>query len=878
MAFVSIEWLGRWCEVPAGLTATQLAKDLVRVGLEEETIHTSGITGPLVCGKVLRMTPETASNGKTVNYCRVDVGPEFNDAPGEGKEPSDVASRSIICGAHNFKVGDHVVVCLPGAVLPGDFQIATRKTYGHISDGMICSERELGLGNDHDGIIVLEDYLGSRGVEVPPVGSDLLGILGLNHELLEINITPDRGYCFSMRGVGREYSHSTGAKFTDWGLAENLKEPLAATNDSGFPVEIADEAPIRGHMGCDRFVTRMVKGFNPDAKTPEWMVERLESAGMRSISLAVDVTNYVMLDLGQPMHAYDLGKVEGPIVVRRARIGEKHTTLDDVERNLHPEDLLITDCQGGHAARVLGIAGVMGGAETEITPSTTNVLLEAAHFDAVSVARAARRHKIPSESSRRFERGVDPELPPVAAQYAAELLVEYGGGIIDIGVTDVNHCAPMPPVTLKFDAASNLIGIDYSAERCEELLVAVGCQVSLDDSTKAFKVTPPSWRPDLVGAAHLVEEIARLDGFDKIPSSVPVGPATIGLPAQLRARREISDTLAEAGLTEVMTYPFLGDEHERQGIPADDPRRETVKLANPLADDAPALRTSVLDTLLDTAARNVSRGNPRVAIYELDQVALAHGVVPAAIPGVDAKPNDEEMQTLRAGVPKQPWQVAAVLAGNASEAAPGEAERAWDWADAIALAMRVAACQGLVVRPEAPSAKTSRNGTSPVQSVAPFHPGRVALIRVGAETGGKVLGHAGELHPKVCREFGLPERSCAFEIDLDALEKARPKGAFQLRPVSTFPVAKEDFAFVVDTEVPALKVQNAIAKAAGVALEGVRLFDSFTGEQLGEGKKSLAFALRLRATDHTLSPQEIREIRQRVIAKVSKTCRATLRA
>lgn len=877
MAFVSIEWLGRWCEVPADLTAAQLAKDLVKVGLEEETIHTSGVAGPLVCGQVLRMSPETASNGKTVNYCRVDVGAEFNDAPGEGKEPADVASRSIICGAHNFKEGDHVVVSLPGAVLPGDFRIATRKTYGHISDGMICSARELGLGQDHNGIIVLEEYLGERGMEVPPVGTDLLGILGLNHELLEINITPDRGYCFSMRGVGREYSHSTGAKFTDWGLAENLKYPLAKANDSGFPVEIADEAPIRGRVGCDRFVTRIVRGFNPEAKTPQWMVDRLESAGMRSISLAVDVTNYVMLDLGQPMHAYDLDKVEGPVVVRRAKTGEKHTTLDDVERTLHPEDLLITDCKGGRAARVLGIAGVMGGAETEITETSRNILLEAAHFDAVSIARSARRHKLPSEASRRFERGTDSQLPPVAAQYAAELLVEYGGGSIDDGVADVNHSTPMSTISMGYDVASNLIGVDYSVERCEALLAAVGCQVIRDDSSQSFTVVPPSWRPDLVGPAHLVEEIARLDGFDRIPSIVPVGPAVIGLPAELQARREISDTLAEAGLTEVMTYPFLGAEHDKQGIPADDPRREAVRLANPLADDAPALRTSVLDTLLNTATRNVSRGNQRVAIYELDQVALPHGVVPAAIPGAEDKPSDEEMKLLRAGVPKQPWRVAAVLAGNATEPAPGIPARVWDWADAIELAMRVAKSQGLTVRPEAPSAKGG-NGGKPGESVAPFHPGRVAQIRVGAENGGKALGYAGELHPAVCSEFGLPERSCAFELDLDAIEKARPKGAFQLQAVSTFPVAKEDFAFVVDADVPALKMQNAIAKSAGDALEEVRLFDAFVGSQLGEGKKSLAFSLRLRAKDHTLNPQEIREIRQRVIVKVQKTCRATLRA
>lgn len=872
MAFVSIEWLRRWTEVPADTSASQLAKDLVKVGLEEETIHTSGVTGPLVCGRVASMVPETASNGKTVNYCRVDVGEEFNDAPGTGKEPSDIPSRSIICGAHNFKEGDHVVVSLPGAVLPGDFAIATRKTYGHISDGMICSARELGLGEEFDGIIVLEEYLGERGVQVPTPGTDMLPILGLNQELLEINITPDRGYCFSMRGVGREYSHSTGAKFIDWGLAENLKNGLPAANDSGFPVEIEDAAPIRGHVGCNRFVARIVRGLNPSAPTPQWMVARLESAGMRSISLPVDVTNYVMLDLGQPMHAYDLDKVTGPIVVRRAHQGEQHTTLDDVERTLDAEDLLITDCQGGHGERVLGIAGVMGGAETEMTETSTNVLLEAAHFDAVSVARSARRHKLPSEASKRFERGSDPELPPVAAQYAAELLVEYGGGTIDAGVTDVNNITPQPTVTLPFVAATQLIGVDYAPERVEELLRAIGCSVT-KSSDDTFAVVPPSWRPDLVGGpAHLIEEIARLDGYDKIPSVVPVGPAKIGNPAPLRTRREVSDTLAEAGLTEVMTYPFLGNEHDLMGLPADDPRRDTVKLANPLADDAPALRSSLLDTLLNTASRNVSRGNPRVAIFELDQVVSAQGVVPAPIPGVEEKPSDEVMQALRAGVPKQPWHVAAVLAGNAIEASPHDAARAWDWADAIELAIRVAVSQGLAVRPEALGA----GGQTTV--VAPFHPGRVAQIRVGALTGGKVLGYAGELHPKVCQNFGLPPRTCAFELDLDAIEKARPKDAFQLRPVSTFPAAKEDLAFVVKQDVPALKVYNAIAKAGEGLVEELRLFDVFeNAEQLGEGRKSLAFALRLRAADHTLSPQEIKETRNRIIKKVEKTCQATLR-
>ena len=429
MPYVPLEWLGEHAEVPAGLDVPALAAALVKVGLEEEEIHAAAVTGDLVVGKVLSLVKETHSNGKTVNYCRVDVGP-FNDAPGTGKEKSELASRGIICGAHNFEVGDHVVVALPGTVLPGPFAIAARKTYGHVSDGMICSERELGLGEDHGGIIVLE----RRWDEIPEPGTNVLPLLGLGEELLEINVTPDRGYCFSMRGVAREFSHSTGAAFVDPASRYTAPEPTA----DGFRVEVRDDSPIHGQVGCDRFVTRVVRGIDPNAASHEWMVRRLRQAGMRPISLAVDITNYVMLDLGQPMHAYDLAKMREPIVVRRAAGGETLVTLDDVERTLDPEDLLITDDDG---ARVLALAGVMGGASTEIDEGPSDVLLEAAHFDPITVARTARRHKLPSEAAKRFERGVDPQLPAVAAQRAAELHQEFRRLIKRLMSTGRSVCA-----------------------------------------------------------------------------------------------------------------------------------------------------------------------------------------------------------------------------------------------------------------------------------------------------------------------------------------------------------------------------------------------------------------------------------------------------
>lgn len=463
MPNVPLEWLGEYVQLLPGTTASTLAAALVKVGIEEEEIHPPAVQGPLVVGKVLSIVKEEQKNGKTINYCRVDVG-DLNDAPGTGKEPSDLPSRGIICGAHNFVEGDYVVVSLPGAVLPGGFAIAARKTYGHVSDGMICSATELGLDGDNGGIIVLTEMMDVA--DIPAPGSDALDLLGLGTEVLEVNVTPDRGYCFSMRGLAREYSHATGAKFIDPGLAENLPNGVAAVGSQGFQVEIADDSPIHGQVGCDRFVTRVVRGIDPAAQSPKWMVDRLRQAGMRGISLTVDVTNYVMLELGQPLHAYDLSQLAEPIVVRRALAGQTLVTLDDVERKLHPQDLLITDSPNGHGSRILGLAGVMGGAYGEVTADTTAVVIEAAHFDPVTVARSARRHKLPTEAAKRFERAVDPCLAPVAAQRVVDLLVKYGHGQADDqAVFDYNATQLPAAVDLSVKEPERLIGMEIPGKR-----------------------------------------------------------------------------------------------------------------------------------------------------------------------------------------------------------------------------------------------------------------------------------------------------------------------------------------------------------------------------------------------------------------------------
>ena len=822
-------------------------------------------------GKVLTQEPKEQSNGKVINYCRVDVGEQHNDAPGTGKEPSELPSRGIICGAHNFKPGDSVVVSLPGAVLPGDFKIAARKTYGHISDGMICSAAELGFPDDgKHGIIVLDERYPEG--EVPAPGTDALALLGLDDEVVEINVTPDRGYCFSMRGVAREYSHSTGGAYQDPADTTNADfypQGLQAPGNDGPRVEVNDEAPINGVPGCDRYVARLVEGVNPNAPTPDWMSRRLQASGMRSISLAVDVTNYVMLELGQPLHAFDADKLTLPLVVRRARAGEKLTTLDDVERVLDPQDLVIADGEGG--SRVLAIAGVMGGATSEVTETTTNVLIEAAHFHPVSVARSARRHKLPTESSKRFERGVDYQLAPVAAQRAADLLVRYGGGSYG-PITEIDRTQAPAPIEFALDAASRLTGVDYPREQVVGLLREIGCQVN-DDGGATVQVSAPSWRPDLTGSAELVEEIARLDGYDNIPVQLPVAPAGTGLTFAQRARRDIVRTVAEQGLTQVLSYPFVGDIYDRLELPADDERRQAVRIANPLADDAPLLRTSVLDSLIDVAVRNVSRGIGDVALYEVGNVTTSAGVVPAPIPGVAQRPSQAEIEALAAGTPRQRLHLGAILCGQHGYSGVLQHVRNWDWADAVELVRDIASLLGVKLH----VANAER---------APWHPGRCAEVRIVVPTKnptrpqiGEVIGYAGELHPRIVKKLGLPERACAVELDLDALiERSSSQPVVKAQPVSTYPAAKEDFAFVVDEATPSQAVAAAIIIAGGKLLDDVRLFDVYRGPQLGPGRKSLAFSVRLRASDHTLSASETEAARARIIKQVGKYTGAKLRA
>lgn len=858
MPMVDIDWLSDYVSVPQDLTYEQLARDLVRVGLEEEEIHTSPITGPIVVGYVIDAVEEPQKNGKIIRWCHVDVGDKYNSVDEQGNK----VPRGIICGAPNMAAGEKVVVTLPGAVLPGDFHIEPRKTYGHISEGMCASERELGLGDSHDGIILLRNY-GFTDAEYDALkpGDDLMDLLHLDEPLLEINITPDRGYAFSYRGVAREYHHATGAQYHDPVVALNKQVPAVSGLPQGvmhdIDVSIEDNAPIHGVAGCDRYYARALRGIDPQAKTPQWMRRRLERAGMRSISLAVDITNYVMLSLGQPLHAYDLDKVEGPIVVRRARAGEHLTTLDGKDHELHTEDLVICDSpKGSHASRVLGLAGVMGGMYGEVTSETTNVLIEAAHFDPVSIARTARRHKIPSEASRRFERGVDFALQAAATQMAAMLLTEYAGGEASQYPTDMNRTTMRDCIVFPADEVKRVAGLDVELKTISDILTDIGCSVA-GGGNGQFSVVPPSWRPDLTAPCDLVEEIARLIGYDNIPVNVPAVPITgkTGLTKDQRMRRTIAYELAEMGLVETLSYPFVGEEDLqawRQDV--DKVAPISVRIANPLAGDRPWLRRSLLMTLASTVRRNIRRGLTDVSLYELGHVYFQDPNAPAipALPG-SVRPTDEELRALDAGLPKQPLHVAALLTGKAQDTGWLGTSRDVDYSDAVEAVMRLGERIGAHFTLHQPAA----------QEVSPsWHPGRTALVYVKQSSGEEIeIGMVGQLHPRVNQALDLPAHAAAFELDLTALFASLAVHPVQAQAISTFPPVKQDFAFTAPSNVTAEQLQHAIELAAGDLLESITLFDVYEGKQLGEGLRSLAYSITLRAPDRTLSSEEIDAVR-----------------
>ena len=821
---VPLSWLAEFVELPEHVTPDDVMAQLVKVGLEEEGSHGGDIRGPIVVGKVLEFVEEPQSNGKTIRWCQVEVTPGV--------------VNGVVCGARNFFEGDKVVVTLPGAALPGGFEIAARKTYGHVSDGMIASSRELGLSDEHEGIL----RLSTLGLD-PEVGTDALELLGLNESAAEVNVTPDRGYCLSIRGIAREYSHASGAKFTD------PASKVLAKQGSGFSVQVNDLAPIHGVAGSSRFTTLGVSGIDANAVVPGWMANRLKLAGMRSISIAVDITNYVMLELGQPIHAYDADKLKGGITVRRALPGETLRTLDEKVRELHVEDLLICDESGP-----IGLAGVMGGASSEVSSTTKNVLIEAALFDPISIARTARRHKLPSEASKRFERGVDPEVGPIAAARVAQLLIELAGGELNgVGSSYETEVAKVE-IELPFAFASELVGVDYENQQVLDLLHQIGCELTVHDD--AVTVTPPSWRPDLRHKTDLVEEIARLAGYHLIPSRIPVAPPGRGLTPRQQFRRRALSALAGAGFTEVLNYPFYSEQQNKEFS-----HSPALRLENPMQGESPELRNSMLPGLLQAAARNLSRGTTDLALVEEGSVFLpAAGHATTSLPVGNVRPSHDQLAELNGSIPVQPRHLAGLALGDWLPQAPGQQAVQAGYPQAILAVEQIARAAGVdfAIRQATPVG---------------YHPGRAAEVLVS----GEVVGHLGEVDPAIAAEYHLPRRVAAFEVNLDALFSHAPQ-VLQAAELRVMPAATQDLSLLVDAAVPAGELMTIIREGAGELLEDVSLVDDYRGENVPLGFKSVTFSLRFRAADRTLTQAEASQSKDAAVALANQKFGATLRA
>jgi phenylalanyl-tRNA synthetase beta chain len=854
---IPLSWLLEYADIAAApgeaeMDVQEVARRLTGCGLEIESIEPVGddISG-VVVAEVLDVE-ELTGFSKPIRYCQVSTG--------------DGQDRHVICGATNFAAGDRVALALPGAVLPGGFEIGARSTYGRVSEGMICSADELAIGDEHAGILVLPADA--------PLGQDFVTYASLRDVVLDINVTPDKGFALSVRGVARELAIAYQVPFTD-------PADVGLPADIDAPAEPAYPASIDDPTACDRFILREVRGIDLGARTPLPMLVRLARAGQRTVSLAVDVTNYLMLELGQPLHAFDRGRLTGPIVVRRARPGEQLETLDHVRRTLDPEDILITDSSGP-----ISLAGTMGGVTTEVSADSRDVVIEAAHFSARGTARMSRRHKLFSEASARFERGVDYELQLRAASRAGAMLATLGGGTLLPGRTVVRE--PIEPVTIQMaaDYPDSVAGVVYGLETVTARLREVGCTVQVlpdehgehehtrhDRSAQILQVNPPSWRPDLTDPADLAEEVIRLEGYENIPVRPARATAGRGLTARQRLRRSVGRGLADFGLVEVLSSPFAAAaDFDRLQLPAGDRRRAAVRIANPLSDDEPLLRTTLMPGLLRVLGRNLGRGFSDVALYEMGTVFRPRPDAASTAPilRVDRGPSVEEVAELDAALPDQPLRIGVVLTGNREPAGWWGPGRAAGWQDAIEAARVVLRTSGVPFEIRADQHE-------------PWHPGRCAAIFVRAEGRHEWLaGHAGELHPRVTAAFGLPARTAAMELDMSVIETAADSiPPVQLSKMSTYPAAVQDVALVVDASVPAADVERALAAGAAGAgdlvLEDVNLFDVYTGDQAGQGRKSLAYTLRFRAPDRTLTAEEASAARDAAVAEAGRRVGAVQR-
>jgi phenylalanyl-tRNA synthetase beta chain len=813
---VSLEWLREL--VSTDRDARAIADLLVRLGLEVSAIEELGAgLGNVVVAHLLSVAPHP--NADRLTLCEVDTGDR---------------THRIVCGAKNMKPGDRVALALPGAKLPNGVEIRKSKIRGEISEGMLCSEVELALSAESAGILILPPDA--------PVGTSLAEYLGRDGTILEIDLTPNRGDCLSHLGVAREVAAATGAP---------LRVPPVAVPEEGEATDAITSVTIEDDERCPRYAARVIRGVRI-GPSPRRLAARLEKVGVRPINNVVDVTNAVLFELGQPLHAFDLATLRGQcIVVRRARAGEKLMTLDGVERALSEDDLAICD-----AERPVALAGIMGGRETEVTERTTDVLLESAYFEPAGVRRTAKRHGLQTEASYRFERGCDPEMVARAADRAAALIAELAGGRVAPEILDVYPCrVRRDEIRLDPDRANALLGLSLSPAAMADILRRLRIQdVS---SERTLRVKPPSWRPDLTLEVDLIEEIARLHGYDRIPTTLPAARMqVIESPPERRVEMAARQALTSLGFHEAITYRFVSAAWpDRLLLAAEDPRRRAVFLRNPLREDQAVMRTSLAPGLLLAAHHNLRRDQTRVRLFEVGRVFFAGN--PAQQAGASSGPG--------AGLPEERTEVAALLVGEGVPGLWGGGTPA-DFYDAKG----------------AMEAVLDRVGVQEVSFVAgessPYlHPG--ACAQVLWEKGR--LGEVGRIHPEVAAALDLPENLYLLELVVADLLRAADARTPVLRPLPRLPTARRDLAIVTDGTIEAGRVIEAIRSVPDGGLQAtlrdIEIFDVYQGEGIAEGKRSLALHLFYRSDDRTLTDAEVNVFQEKVIARLTEVLGACLR-
>jgi phenylalanyl-tRNA synthetase beta chain len=797
---VPLSWLADHVDVR--VPVNELAEKLTFAGLEIETIDHVGAE---IAGVVTARVLEVARHPDADRLQLVQV------------ETGDGDSREIVCGATNYAPGDLVPLALPGAKLPGGFEIGRRKVRGVVSDGMLASARELGVFEDHSGILILPPDT--------PLGADVVEAIGLRDTVLDIKTFPNRGDTMSIRGVAREAALALGAE---------LKPIEVGLRENGPDASTLATVAVEDTEGCPLYTARVIEGLDASRPSPLWMARRLWLYGQRPLGAVVDVTNYILIDVGQPLHAFDLDKIPGRrILVRRARDGETLRTLDGRDRTLTGDDTLIT---AGEQA--LGLAGIMGGEETEVTAPTTRVLLESAHFPPATVRGTMRRLAMNTEGGQRWVRGVDPAGAAAACDRAAALMAELAGGTVAAGRLEAGPGVPeRPKVRLPWARSAARLGAPADPAFAVPFLEGVGCEVTV--SGDVIEAVPPTWRFDLEQWADLEEEVARRWGYDKLPATLP--RAGGGRLTQVqRLRRRVRDVLASLGLYEVAVEPFLDPgAFDRLGLDPGDPRRIALRVANPLSEETPLLRTTLLPGLAAVAARNLARGQLGAAVFEVGATFLPDASAPAVAEGeIPSTAHDE------------PLMLGAVLAGRRAQSRWDEPAPAYDFADAKGMVEALLGDLGIAA-----------DVTFEAEGAAPFHPGRCAGLKIG----GTPAGLVGQLHPRVASAFELPPASFAIELWLDPLLAAVPL----LRPApawSPFPELSIDVAFLVPPGVAAAELEAALEAAGGELVRRLELFDVYSGPPLPEGSRNLAWRVSMQAPDRTLTDADARAVRDRLEA------------